>query len=254
MLTTLKGLVLRERSKGENDKYLDILTDSAGLIEVAAKGVKKQNAKNASVSQAYCYAAYCLSESKGHYILNSAEPIRSFYNVSRDIEKFALANYFSEMTLFVATEERSNYEVLRLLLNTLHFLSLGTRDNLLLKAIFELRLLSEIGLVPNLIGCCQCLKYAAPQMLFDLKGGRLFCEDCFGNRSYESIELLDNRLLHCVRFIALTDMQQLFNFKVPRDYLSHLSNITERYAEIQLGKRFSTLDFYKSLMNGYNYE
>ena len=254
MLTTLKGLVLRERSVGENDKYLDILTDSSGLIEVSAKGVKKQNSKNLSVSQSFCYATYCLSESKGRYILNSAEPIRTFFDISLDIEKFALANYFADVMLYVATQERSNTEVLRLILNSLHFLSLGNRDNLLLKAVFELRLLSEIGLIPNLIGCCECLKYSAPQMLFDLRGGRLYCEECFGSRDLHEVELLDERLLHYVRFIALTDMQKLFNLNVSKDYLPHLSNITERYAEIQLGKHFSTLDFYKSLQNGYNYE
>lgn len=248
MLTTLKGLVLRERSLGENDKFLDILTDSAGLVEVAAKGVKKQNAKNASVSQSFCYATYCLSENKGRYILNSAEPIRTFYDISLDIEKFALANYFAEMTLYVATQEKPNNEVLRLILNSLHFLSLGNRDNLLLKAIFELRLMSEIGLVPNLIGCCECLKYSAPQMQFDLKGGRLFCEECFGSRDLTDVEILDGKLLHFIRFIALTDMQKLFNLNVPKEYLVMLSNITERYSEIQLDKHFSTLNFFKSMM------
>lgn len=244
--------MLRERSIGENDKFLDILTDSSGLIEVSAKGVKKQNAKNSSVSQSFCYATYCLSENRGRYILNSAEPIRTFYDISLDIERFALANYFAEMTLYVATQEQPNNEVLRLILNSLHFLSLGNRENLLLKAIFELRLMSEIGLIPNLIGCCECLKYTASQMQFDLRGGRLFCEDCFGGRDLRDVELLDGRLLHSVRFIALTDMQKLFNLNVPKEYLIPLSNITERYTEIQLGKHFSTLDFYKSMMNGYN--
>ncbi len=249
-MTTLKGLVLRERSFGENDKFLDILTDGAGLIEVAAKGVKKNNSKNASVAQALSYAEFCLSESGGRFYLNSAEPIRTFFTVSSDIEKFALASYFCEMTLYVATQERSNSEVLRLILNSLHFLCAGTRPNLLLKATFEMRLLSEIGLVPNLIGCCECLRYTDVQMLFDLKGGRLYCENCFGNRDLHGVEMLPEKLLHYIRFLALTDMQKLFNLRADRDYLPHLSNITESYAEIQLGRHFPTLDFYKSLQNG----
>lgn len=249
MLTT-KGLVLRERSLSENDKFLDILTDGAGLLEVLARGVKKQNAKNASVSHSFCYAEYCLSESGGRYILNSAEPIRTFYGVSSDIEKFALANYFAEMTLYVATQERSNSEVLRLILNSLHFLTQNNREDLLLKSIFELRLLSEIGLIPNLIGCCECLKYTAPYMQFDLRGGRLYCENCFGSRDLHDVEVLDEKLLHYVRFIALTDMQKLFNLNVPKEYLPLISQITERYAEIQLDRHFPTLDFYKSLQNG----
>lgn len=84
-------------------------------------------------------------------------------------------------------------------------------------------------------------------MLFDLKGGRLFCEDCFGQRELHDVEMLDTKLLHYVRFIALTDMQKLFNLGIQKEYLTLLSNITERYTEIQLDKHFATLDFYKSM-------
>ena len=250
ILTTLKGLVLRERSLGDNDKFLDILTDSNGLIEVLARGVKKQNAKNASVSQIFCYASYCVSENSGRYTLNSAEPIRTFYNVSEELERFALASYFADMTAFVSTQEAPNNEVLRLTLNSLHFLSVKNRGLTSLKSIFEFRLLAEIGLIPNLIGCCECMRYSAPQMQFDLRGGRLFCERCFGTREFKDVEVVDMRLLHYLRYIALTDMQKLFNLNILREYLVPLSNITERYAEIQLDRHFATLDFYKSLTNG----
>ena len=250
MLTTQKGLVLRERSLGDNDKFLDVLTESSGLIEVLAKGVKKHNAKNAAVSQPYCYADFCLSENSGRYALNSAEPIRTFFGISKDIERFALASYFSEITLYVATQEKPNNEILRLILNCLHFLCAGNREILLLKSIFEMRLTAEIGLVPNLLGCCRCLKYQAPLMQFDLRGGKLFCEECVGTRNLKNCYALDLNLLHYLRFIALTDMEKLFNFSVRQDYLHALSEITESYCEIQLGRHFSSLDFFKTLMNG----
>lgn len=253
MLTTVKGLVLKEKSYGENDKILDILTDSMGLITVSAKGVKKSNAKNSSVSQMFSYANYCLSESKGRYILNSAEPIRIFYDIRLDVEKFALASYFCELLLYTSTYEQSG-EVLRLILNTLHFLEDKSKEPKLLKSIFELRLMSEIGLVPNLIGCCECLTYSEPQMQFDLKGGRIYCERCCGARDLRTFEVIDETLLHAVRYIALTDMERLFSFRLSPDYLEMLNIITERYIKFQLDKRFATLDFYKTITNGTNYE
>ena len=253
MLTTVKGLVLRERAYGENDKLLDILTDSMGLITVSAKGVKKANAKNSSVAQMFAYASYCISESKGRYILNSAEPIRIFYDIRLDVERFALASYFCELLLYTSTYEQSG-EVLRLILNTLHFLEDKNKEPNLLKCIFELRLMSEIGLVPNLIGCCECMTYSAPQMQFDLKGGRLYCENCCGARDLRTFEVIDDTLLHAIRYIALTDMERLFSFKLSPDYLEMLMVITERYVKLQLDKRFATLDFYKTITNGINYE
>lgn len=254
MLTTVKGLVLREKAYGENDKILDILTDSLGLITVSAKGVKKANAKNAGVSQMFAYATFCLSESKGRYILNSAEPIRIFYDIRLDVEKFALASYFCELLLYTSTFDQQSGEVLRLMLNTLHFLEDNRHEMGLLKAIFELRLMSEIGHVPNLIGCCECLSYSEPQMQFDLKGGKIYCERCCGARDLRTFEVIDETLLHAIRYIALTDMERLFGFRLSQDYLEMLMNITERYVRLQLDKRFATLDFYKTITNGNNYE
>lgn len=252
-MLTVKGLVLRERACGENDKILSILSDTHGLLEVCAKGVKKANAKNASVSQCFCYAKYCLADGKHYYILNSSEPIRNFYDIRLDINKFALASYFSELLLYTCPKNQTNYEALRLILNSLHFLSESKRNETMLKSVFELRLMTEIGLTPNLIGCCKCYRYEAPQMQFDLSEGRIYCEDCCGKRDLSVCEVINMPLLHAFRYVALSDMSKIFSFKVPDTYLPAFSNITERYVQIQLGKRFQTLDFYKSLllfMNG----
>lgn len=247
-MLTANGIVIRERPSGENDKILSVLTDSNGLVEVCAKGVKKANAKNASVSQLFCYAKYCLIEGRHYYILNSAEPVRIFYEIRLDVNKFALASYFCELLLYTCPKNQPNYEVLRLILNTLHFLSDGTKSEAMLKSVFELRLMSEIGLVPNLIGCCKCYKYLAPQMQFDLSEGRLYCEDCCGKRDLSLCEAINMPTLHALRFIALSDMSKIFSFKLSKLYQPYLSMVTERYVQVQLNKHFSTLDFYKSLI------
>ena len=91
-------------------------------------------------------------------------------------------------------------------------------------------------------------------MQFDLKGGRLYCENCCGARDLRTFEVIDETLLHAIRYIALTDMERLFSFKLSPDYLEMLMVITERYVKLQLDKRFATLDFYKTITNGINYE
>lgn len=246
-MQTVKGLVVRERPSGENDKILSILTDDSGLLEVCAKGVRKANAKNAAVSQMLSYAKFCITNSRSYYILNSAEPIRIFYEIRLDVSKYALASYFCQMILFCCQRNQQNKEVLRLVLNTLHFLSSDENSNALLKSIFELRLLSEIGLIPNLIGCCRCYKYEDDEMLFDLVRGCLYCKDCGEGIDTTFTRSIDKDVLHGLRHIALSDMSKLFNIRIAKDKLATLSAITEDYAAIHLDKKFSTLDFYKSL-------
>ena len=47
MLVTVEGIVVGKRDIGENNCFLDILTDKYGVIEVTAHGVKKVNSRNA---------------------------------------------------------------------------------------------------------------------------------------------------------------------------------------------------------------
>ncbi len=252
MIVTLKGLVLRERPLGENDKFLDVLTDSLGLIEVVAKGVRKSKAKNASTAQMFSYATFSLNESKGKYVLNSSEPIRLFYNLRMDMQKLALACYMAEMAIYTSTENEPNEGALRLMLNSLHFLEQGKLPTWQIKCIYELRLMTEIGMTPNLLGCCECLTYSEELMQFDLRYGKLYCENCIGKRDLYDFALLDATLLHAVRYIALTDMERLFSFRLSDDYAPNLNDITERYSQMHLGKRFQTLDFYYTIINGMN--
>ncbi len=38
MLTTVTGIVIRERSVGEQDKFIDLLTADQGVLEVSVRG------------------------------------------------------------------------------------------------------------------------------------------------------------------------------------------------------------------------
>lgn len=253
MQVTVRGLILRERSIGDNDKYLDVFTHEKGLIEILARGVKKKTSKYLSVCQPYSYAEFSLYESEKadkKYILNSADSIRNFFRISQDVEKYALACYFSELMLHVAAPEQPNNEALRLILNCLHFLEQGTLDNRQLKATFELRLMTEIGLTPYLVGCCKCYKYKAPAMQFDMRGGRLFCEDCVGDRNLREMVQVDMKMLHYLRTISLMDMKYIFGLRVDKMYMRNLCEITEEYLKIQLNaesNKFNTLDYFNTI-------
>lgn len=248
-MLTVKGLVLRERPSGETSKILYILTDKIGIINVFAKGVRKTYAKNFASAQVLTYSALSVSyvTGKNYYILKSAQPIRSFYDLSSDAEKFALVNYFCQMVLYTCPKNQFNLEVYRLLLNCLHFLSNGKIDQDQLKAIFELRLLSNIGYAPFLIGCCRCYKYEDPNMVFDLYMGRIYCSDCCKLEDLSYARPINATILHALRHIVFSDMSRLFNFRLPNEHLKVLSSITEDFASIQLDKRFSVIEHYNTL-------
>ena len=59
--------------------------------------------------------------------------------------------------------------------------------------------------------------------------------------------VFDPTLLYIVRFIALTDYNRLFNFKINEKYQKKLTDFTERFVKYNFKEHFDTLEFYRLL-------
>jgi len=252
-MITLEGVVLKERSVGEQDKFIDVLTKESGVIEISVKGAKKINGKSSSSTQLFAYSKFCVQQRNSRNYLNSAEPVHIFYGLRNSLTGLSLASYFADVLRFCCTEEYpGNGEVMRLFLNTLHYLEKGLRSEMLLKSIFEIRLMSEIGFMPNVLGCSVCGDYEPHELVFNVSNGDFQCLNCFvndpensENSNYFKLKL---PLLSAVRHIVLADFGRLFNFRLSESAQAQLSSISEAYLLAHLERSFNTLDFYKSLL------
>lgn len=250
-MTNLDGLVIAERSCGETSKAITLLTKELACIDVYVRGGKKSK-KSVSSTQLFCYAKFSLEQKKDahevtHYYYNSSEPINLFYNIRLDAKKTALACYFADLLTYSTVSGENIDEVMRLTLNTFHFLNKGDHDTELLKSIFEFRLLCETGYRPNLIGCCHCYAVEDECMHFNLKSGLIECDSCVRNRESMYDITFDKTLFHIVRFIALVEYERLYSFRISDVYQRRLTAFTERFTEYYYGRRFETLKFYRLL-------
>ncbi len=253
MLKTSKGIVLRERTSGENDKFIDFLSQDYGLMEVKVRGAKKAGSKSNAATQLFSYTKLCITKNRTpYYVLNSAEPCDTNYGIRLNVEKLALASYFSELIRYTVLPEQPCEPVEKLLGRALFFLGRNTRPNELIRCVFELRLACEIGLLPALAACSECCCFESDCTYFDYQKGNLLCLDCAKELGihYEPriMARLNKTLLHAVRFIALSEPEKIFNFRTSDHCQKQLSVITEQYLITQLGRTFPTLEYYKNLV------
>ncbi len=258
-MITVNGIVIKERFVGENDKFIDILTEKNGIIEASVKGAKKITSKNAAGTGIFTYSKLCLSEGKNtqkksKYIVNSAEIIESFYNLRLDLKKLSLAVYFADILKYSVVENEPCDEVLRLFLNSLYFLSEKNLEVSLIKSIFEFRLLCEIGLMPHIIACDECAKYEADFVYFFIRQGWFLCEDCYQklekfSHQNEDVEKCSLSVLKALRHIAFQDLSKLFSFTINKKNQIILNKITENYLlyHLNINRKIKTLNYYKEL-------
>ena len=248
-LLKVNGVVLRELPMKESDKVITVLTKELGVISIYAKGAMRLKNKFHSSTGLFTYSEFVLFESRGDrmYQLNEAVVKKVFYNLSSSVENIALAMYMSELVCEAVVPDEVSNDILRLYLNCLHMLCEDKWSLLMTKAAFEMRLMSDIGFRPNLIGCKRCGEYEKDIFYFDAEGGFLVCPTC--KQSYDTGNLLcEPPVTLALRYLALADLEQMFSFKLKGLSLVQLSRICERYALEHTKDYYKTLDFLKPLM------
>ena len=244
-MRSLRGLVIKTTDIGEYDKLITLLTGETGVITARCTGVRRVKSKRLTAASELTYSEFALSENRYGYSVDEATAIEVFYGLRRDVETLALAQYLCELFAEFLTEGQPAHEPFRLLLNSLHLICTGKKENAFIKAVAELRLLSDTGFMPQVVACRVCGAYEAQRMYFDTRDGSIICEECNPQGGFTQ---LTPAVLKAVRYIVLSDFDKLFSFTLPPSQLGVLGGLTQAYLLERTGRSFKALEFYKSLL------
>lgn len=242
-----KGIVLRETNYKEADKILTVLTAEGGKRTVKARGCRRKGSALAAPAQLLAYSDMTLFEYKDYYTLNEGSTVALFRHVREDLEKLALGSYFAEVVEAVAEEGTAEPEMMSLLLNSLYAMDTLNKPLPLVKAAFELRLLSVAGYAPLADACGVCGVPEPEHPCLNLSEGVLHCAAC-RTEVGEGISMpLSPGALAALRYIVYGDPKRLFSFQTDPESMRLLGDAAEAFLLTQLERGFRTLDFFKQL-------
>ena len=98
------GLVIMERTVGESDRLVTLLTREEGIIRAFSPLAKTLKSKQGSATQLLCYSRFSIYRGRDKYIINDAQPLEVFFDLRSDIETLSLAQYFCELVSVLAPE------------------------------------------------------------------------------------------------------------------------------------------------------
>lgn len=244
MTFSTDAIVLKITKTGESDRLLTLLTRDKGVLKAFAKAADRPKNKLHMSTNLFCYGRFTLYEGVKSTKVEECDLNETFFALQTDITKLALAQYFNELMIETAPVEADANEYLRLLLNSLYFLANGKKSHRILKSLFELRLVSLIGYMPSLVACAECGEFETERMFFNEATGELFCSACKGKntRAYPL------EVISAMRHIVFSEFEKLFSLSISENGLLHLENAAEKYLQSVLKRKFTTLEFYKSMI------
>lgn len=261
MLETVVGVVIKETAYGESDKILTVLCPEHGRISVCAKGARKMKSPHLAAVQLFCYSEMTLYRRGERYWLREAALIESFYAIREDLEKYSLAIYFADVAADFSYEGEDCSETVSLLLNSFYMLVASDRPGWFIKAAFELRIASDNGYRPDLVACDSCGEGSRDSYYFDVMNGSIRCAECFGEYSEISpsgdafgetthiVIPISRPVLEAMRYVVYSSRKRIFSFSLDESERASFASACEKYLLDHIERGFSTLDFYKQLLN-----
>lgn len=271
MLITVNGLITRSYPSGDHDRLVHMITEDRGRLAVMVKGGNsKRGGHSAACTQLFTYGNYELycGGSGDLYWYRGGSVLSSFYNLSSDLGRMALAAYLCDVASELTDREtggEETAELLRMLLNSLYTLDKGKKSPALVKGVFELRAVSMMGYQPNFMGCDICGEGYPDEAYFDIMNGRLICADCQTKRNRLAGKLrqlreeeLGERSIICpisasvlaaIRYALTAPEQKIFSFALSDgEEERSFERAAETFLLNQLERDFETLRFYRSVV------
>ncbi|MFI3116092.1 MAG: DNA repair protein RecO [Clostridia bacterium] len=249
MNTQVKGIIISETDFAEYDKYITLLTYESGKISVFCKGVRRKNSPLINRARTFVFGQFELFFNKDRYILKDVEVIERFFEITEDIERFAVCSYFLQLASKLSDTDFPNKDTTRTLISALYAISKQKRNISLVKSVVEIRLMSIAGFPPVIDKCGIC---NAPSNtiipFFDTMQGQVCCSDCVGKNPY--LHEISMGILRAMYHILTCDVQKLYSFELNENNIEILSKVSEEYVLKQTEYKFKSLDFYKTIIQG----
>ncbi|MFY4774891.1 DNA repair protein RecO [Metabacillus sp. RGM 3146] len=225
MLQKCEGIVIRTNNYGETNKIVTLYTRELGKVGLMARGAKKPNSRLAASTQPFTYGMFMFQKSSGLGSMQQAETIDSMRAIREDIFLTAYASYTAEL-LDKGTENlQTNPFLFELFYQTLHYLGEGLDPEILVR-IFEVKMLSVLGLHPSLDSCAVCGNKEGT-FHFSIREGGFICHRCFDKDPYRFA--ISPTAVKLLRLFYYFDLNRLGQISVKPETKLELKKVIEAY-------------------------
>jgi DNA repair protein RecO (recombination protein O) len=177
-------------------------------------------------------------------LITKCETIDFFLPVRKDIERLTYANYFIELVDVVTNDYDINSDLYTTLTESLRLLATDASAKRVSR-VFELKLLKDIGLNPELGVCSECGKDPGEKPAFSVSLGGVICSEC--SKGKGTLLHISQGTLNFMRKVQSSSFDRIQQVKVSREVGAETEKVLKRFMEFHINRRLKSLNFLKDL-------
>lgn len=208
-----KGIVIKSFDSGDRDKLITIFTPQ-GLVCARLKGVNSPLSKLKFAKQCFCFADFVFAPSKFPVVI-SANLIDSFYDLTKDYDRFDEASKILRVAKPLMKENQPNPELFVALLKSFKNLAYNNVQKNVVYAKFLLGLFYNQGYGFESERCSNCGSVLNDTRYLNISSGEVLCNFC-KNQYCQKVTYGMNKVL---KIIEQTDYDKLNTIKFSNQVL-----------------------------------
>lgn len=237
-------MVLSAMPVGETDRRIVLLTKERGKIAAFARGARKISSPLLAKCQPFATGEFIVYPGRDSYTVVQAEISEYFKEIPTDLEAVCYGCYFCEFAGYFAKENLEAGSLLNLLYLTLSMLIKKRFSYVLLRNIFELRVLSLEGEAPWVSDCIGCRRKEGLQWFFYSRGG-ILCPECIrrlgkNTRGTDAFKI-EESVRYTLEYVISSPLNRLYGFRLTDTVSGKFSDFVHAYVKRTVPHEFKSL-------------
>lgn len=238
------------RPLGEADRILTLFSRERGKLEAVAKGARRTRSKFGARLDFFARSAIGLHSGRSLDIVTSATTIAGAWSLVVDPDTYSFLSYIAEVIDALCEPALAVPELYDVLCELQGAVAGGAGSTALAAAV-DLRLLSALGLAPELDGCARCgaalgrRPLAGGRARLSPHAGGLLCSRCAEKVAGAALERGDLRDAIGISGADLRALRGLRSLPLPQGpptlQSARLATVTHAFIQYQLGRRSKAL-------------
>jgi len=243
-----EAVLLRRQDLRETSLILTFYTKDFGKIKGIARGVRGAcGAAGGASHEILSLDEIVFYERKRAdvFTISQCDLIDYFNLVRNDLTRLSYAAYMAELLDSVTGIADPLRDAFELLLNSFNLLSAGASPRRVAR-IFEIKILSLLGMMPELESCTVCgQEAAAGPSRFSFKNGGLICAKCTGQDEASSPILPGS--VKFISYVQSFPYDKAAKVKVAEQVGREVEAVLRKFLDFHIERRMRTVAFIKAV-------
>lgn len=231
------GMVLSAATIGEYDKRVVLLTKERGRISAFARGARRPRSPLSASTEPFTFGEFYIYKGRESYTIEQVEVKNFFPELRNDLSALYMGLYFCEVSDYFTREGMNAKQEINLLYASLRALSIPSITNMLVRYIFEFRMLAIQGEAPRIFDCIKCNETKDLHHFYVGEAG-IICDHCHDGRTGITIS---ETTIYTLQRILSSPMESLYTFTVSDAVLQEIKSVVSRYFSAHTDREFHSL-------------